>query len=116
MEKQILQMRSALFWDITHRRVVILYRRFGATYRYVLVTRGLEVLEGKRPGWGGYSPGEGGNYWQLLSLRKYLSSFKLQLINGLPVFWRSMYFGRSFFTDISRHKIGRVQLKLDGTR
>ena len=28
-----LSMRSALFWDITHRRVVILYRRFGTTYR-----------------------------------------------------------------------------------
>jgi hypothetical protein len=26
-------MRSALFWDITQRRVVILYRRFGTTYR-----------------------------------------------------------------------------------
>jgi hypothetical protein len=25
-------MRSALFWDITQRRVVILYRRFGTTY------------------------------------------------------------------------------------
>jgi hypothetical protein len=28
-----MQMRSALFWDITQRRVVILYRRFGTTYR-----------------------------------------------------------------------------------
>jgi hypothetical protein len=26
-------MISALFWDITQRRVVILYRRFGTTYR-----------------------------------------------------------------------------------
>jgi hypothetical protein len=26
-------MRSALFWDITRRRVVIVYRRFGTTYR-----------------------------------------------------------------------------------
>jgi hypothetical protein len=26
-------MRSALFWGITQRRVVILYRRFGTTYR-----------------------------------------------------------------------------------
>jgi hypothetical protein len=25
--------RSALFWDITRRRVVIVYRRFGTTYR-----------------------------------------------------------------------------------
>jgi hypothetical protein len=25
-------MRSALFWDITRRRVVIVYRRFGTTY------------------------------------------------------------------------------------
>jgi hypothetical protein len=25
--------RSALFWDITQRRVVIIYRRFGTTYR-----------------------------------------------------------------------------------
>jgi hypothetical protein len=24
--------RSALFWDITQRRVVIVYRRFGTTY------------------------------------------------------------------------------------
>jgi hypothetical protein len=29
-------MRSALLWDITHRRVVILYRRFGTTYRSYL--------------------------------------------------------------------------------
>ena len=27
--------RSALFWDITQRRLVILYRRFGTTYRSV---------------------------------------------------------------------------------
>jgi hypothetical protein len=27
------QMRSALFWDITRRRVVIVYRRFGTKYR-----------------------------------------------------------------------------------
>jgi hypothetical protein len=26
-------MKSALFWDITQRRVVIVYRRFGTTYR-----------------------------------------------------------------------------------
>jgi hypothetical protein len=26
-------MRSALFWDITRRHVVIVYRRFGTTYR-----------------------------------------------------------------------------------
>jgi hypothetical protein len=26
-------MRSALFWDVTRRRVVIVYRRFGTTYR-----------------------------------------------------------------------------------
>jgi hypothetical protein len=26
-------MRYALFWDITQRRVVILYRRFGTSYR-----------------------------------------------------------------------------------
>jgi hypothetical protein len=26
-------MRSALFWDTTRRRVVIVYRRFGTTYR-----------------------------------------------------------------------------------
>jgi hypothetical protein len=25
--------RSALFWDITQRQVVIIYRRFGTTYR-----------------------------------------------------------------------------------
>jgi hypothetical protein len=27
------RLRCALFWDITQRRVVILYRRFGTTYR-----------------------------------------------------------------------------------
>jgi hypothetical protein len=26
-------LRSALFWDVTQRRVVIVYRRFGKTYR-----------------------------------------------------------------------------------
>jgi hypothetical protein len=26
-------MRSALFWDIAQRRVVIVYRRFGTKYR-----------------------------------------------------------------------------------
>jgi hypothetical protein len=26
-------MKSALFWDITERRVILLYRRFGTTYR-----------------------------------------------------------------------------------
>ena len=31
-------MRSALFWGITRRRVVIAYRRFGATYRSHLHT------------------------------------------------------------------------------
>jgi hypothetical protein len=29
----VMLMRSALFWGITQRRVVILYRRFGTTYR-----------------------------------------------------------------------------------
>jgi hypothetical protein len=29
-------MRSAFFWDITQRRVVLLYRRFGTTYRFHL--------------------------------------------------------------------------------
>jgi hypothetical protein len=28
-----LLIRSAIFWDITQRRVIILYRRFGTTYR-----------------------------------------------------------------------------------
>jgi hypothetical protein len=28
--------RTAILWDITQRRVVILYRRFGTTYRYHL--------------------------------------------------------------------------------
>ena len=27
-------MRSALFWDITRRRVVIVYRRFGTAYKF----------------------------------------------------------------------------------
>jgi hypothetical protein len=30
---KITHIRSALFWDITQRRVVILYQRFGTTYR-----------------------------------------------------------------------------------
>ena len=29
----VMYMRSALFWDITQRRLVILYQRFGTTYR-----------------------------------------------------------------------------------
>jgi hypothetical protein len=29
-------MRSVLFWDITRRRVVTVYRRFGTTYRFLL--------------------------------------------------------------------------------
>jgi len=28
-----MQMRSALYWDFAQRRVVILYWRFGTTYR-----------------------------------------------------------------------------------
>jgi len=31
-----MQMRSALLWDITHRIVIIHYRRFGTTYRFHL--------------------------------------------------------------------------------
>jgi len=31
-------MRYSLFWDIPHHRVVILYRRFGKTYRYRITT------------------------------------------------------------------------------
>ena len=31
-----MQMVSALFWDITQRRVVILYRHFETTYRSIL--------------------------------------------------------------------------------
>jgi hypothetical protein len=31
--KQNIISKSALFWDITQRKVVILYRRFGTTYR-----------------------------------------------------------------------------------
>jgi hypothetical protein len=29
-------MRSAIFWDVTQRWVVVLYRRFGTTYRFHL--------------------------------------------------------------------------------
>jgi hypothetical protein len=36
-------MRTALFWDVTQRRVVILYRRFGTMYRSHL--KGQEVQE-----------------------------------------------------------------------
>jgi hypothetical protein len=31
--EDIIFVRSALFWDITRRRVVIVYRRFGTAYR-----------------------------------------------------------------------------------
>jgi hypothetical protein len=31
--QQIVELRSALFWAIMRRRVVIVYRRFGTTYR-----------------------------------------------------------------------------------
>ena len=31
-----MKIRSAVFWDITQRRVVILYRRFGTKYRSLL--------------------------------------------------------------------------------
>jgi hypothetical protein len=37
-------MRSALFWDITRRRVVIVYRRFGTTYRSHLQGSGSPIL------------------------------------------------------------------------
>ena len=33
LSKNLNLTRSALFWDITRRRVVIVYRRFGITYR-----------------------------------------------------------------------------------
>jgi hypothetical protein len=36
-------MRSALFWDITRRRVVIVYRRFGTTYRSHLQGSGIPL-------------------------------------------------------------------------
>jgi hypothetical protein len=35
-KEQKVTLRSALFWDITLSRVVILYRRFGTTYRSYL--------------------------------------------------------------------------------
>jgi hypothetical protein len=35
-KKQIIFMRSTRFWDITRRRVVIVYRRFGTTYWFHL--------------------------------------------------------------------------------
>ena len=41
-------MRSALFWDIARRCVVIAYRRFGTTYRSHL--QGSRVREGKNAG------------------------------------------------------------------
>jgi hypothetical protein len=37
-------MRSVLFWDITQRRVVTLYRRFGTTYRSHLQRRHNQVM------------------------------------------------------------------------
>jgi hypothetical protein len=41
-------LRSALFWDITRRRVVIVYRRFGTSYRSHL--QGSRVREEKKAG------------------------------------------------------------------
>jgi hypothetical protein len=41
-------MRSALFWDITRRRVVIVYRPFGTTNRYTVTTR-RRVISQKSP-------------------------------------------------------------------
>jgi hypothetical protein len=38
-------MRSALFWDITRRRVVIVYRRFGTTCRSHAFLLGLLTRE-----------------------------------------------------------------------
>ena len=32
--KGVANMRSALFWDLTHRRMVLPYRRFGTSYRF----------------------------------------------------------------------------------
>jgi hypothetical protein len=45
-EQNVFVMRSALFWDITRRHVVIVYRRFGTTYRSHLY--GSEVRIGKK--------------------------------------------------------------------
>jgi hypothetical protein len=39
---------SALFWDITRRRVVIVYRRFGTTYRSHLKKNCVEAEENGR--------------------------------------------------------------------
>jgi hypothetical protein len=39
-------LRSALFWDITRRRVIIVYRRFGTTFRSHL--HGSKVRVGKK--------------------------------------------------------------------
>jgi len=30
--KKWINLRSSLFWDVTHRRLVVIYRRFGTTY------------------------------------------------------------------------------------
>ena len=37
-------LKSALFWDITQRRVVVLYRRFGTIYRSHLQGPSLGLL------------------------------------------------------------------------
>ena len=43
-------LRSALFWDITQRRVIILYRRFGTTYRsHLKGSRSPKWKENKEP-------------------------------------------------------------------
>jgi hypothetical protein len=47
--RKLSDMRSALFWDITRRRVVIVYRRFGKTYRSHLP--GSRVRAGKKESW-----------------------------------------------------------------
>jgi hypothetical protein len=38
--------RSALFWNITWRRVVIIYRRFGTTYQSHLQVHNLDLEDG----------------------------------------------------------------------
>ena len=46
--KQLMLLRSALFWDITRRHVVIVYRRFETTYPSHL--QGSRIREEKKAG------------------------------------------------------------------
>jgi hypothetical protein len=84
---KMFKIRSALFWGIMQRRVVIIYRRFGATYR--------SHLQGSR------NP---------LSLEDGTDTLSRSVSKGLPL-EAALYPTRAQFTSASRrkHEITDVQ-------